>query len=167
MLWTARQGVVQSALDKMIEANRTGCSIMIAHRLATVKKCDRILVMDYGVIKEQGSHNDLLQIPIVKADDGSMVTGWYHDLWDTQMGKSEDSARLQRLEQQVKELQAENFRLRGASLLEMEAVKKQRLGHIRRSNGPPPPIEFKRSQSHGMHADTPPALSLERYVTAF
>lgn len=39
-------------------ANRT--SIVIAHRLSTIRRADRILVMDHGVIAEQGSHAELL-----------------------------------------------------------------------------------------------------------
>merc|ERR1711988_677142 len=74
------EGVVQAALDKMIDDNKNGCTIMIAHRLATVKRCDTIIVMDKGSIMEQGSHEDLLKIPIKKCDDGKMLTGWYHDL---------------------------------------------------------------------------------------
>jgi ATP-binding cassette subfamily B protein len=48
---------IQAALD-LILANRT--SIVIAHRLSTVKACDRILVLDHGRIVEQGSHDDLM-----------------------------------------------------------------------------------------------------------
>merc|ERR1712187_314859 len=48
------EGVVQAALDSMIDENKTGCTIMIAHRLATVKRCDAIIVMDKGIIKEKG-----------------------------------------------------------------------------------------------------------------
>merc|ERR1719343_1488391 len=84
------EGVVQAALDAMIDENKSGCTIMIAHRLATVKSCNRIIVMDKGQIKEQDSHEGLLKIPIKKADDGKMVTGWYHDLWATQMGDGDD-----------------------------------------------------------------------------
>ena len=46
-----------TALD-LILANRT--SIVIAHRLSTVKACDRILVLDHGRIIEQGSHEALM-----------------------------------------------------------------------------------------------------------
>merc|ERR1719409_1669971 len=45
--------VVNAALDRMIADNATGCTIVIAHRLATVKSCDRILVMDQGHIVEE------------------------------------------------------------------------------------------------------------------
>jgi len=49
--------LVQSALSKLMK-NRT--TLVIAHRLATVLQADRILVMDYGEIIEQGSHNTLI-----------------------------------------------------------------------------------------------------------
>ncbi|MCF6212764.1 MAG: ABC transporter ATP-binding protein/permease [Flavobacteriaceae bacterium] len=48
---------IQKATDKITQ-NRT--SIIIAHRLATVKKADRIIVLDKGQIVEQGTHKELL-----------------------------------------------------------------------------------------------------------
>ncbi|MEP7031860.1 MAG: ATP-binding cassette domain-containing protein, partial [Pseudolabrys sp.] len=48
--------LVQRAL-KTLMAERT--SIVIAHRLATVQSCDRILVLDHGRIVEQGTHSSL------------------------------------------------------------------------------------------------------------
>jgi len=48
--------LVQDALDRLME-NRT--TIVIAHRLATVRAADRILVMDQGRIVEQGNHETL------------------------------------------------------------------------------------------------------------
>lgn len=42
-----------------LTANRT--SIIIAHRLATVQNAHRIIVLDHGLIKESGSHNELMQ----------------------------------------------------------------------------------------------------------
>jgi ATP-binding cassette subfamily B protein len=48
--------LVQQALERLM-ADRT--TIVIAHRLATVQKCDRILVLDHGRIAEEGSHASL------------------------------------------------------------------------------------------------------------
>jgi len=49
---------VQEALDRLMEG-RT--SFIIAHRLSTVYRCDRIFVLEDGQIVEQGSHDELLQ----------------------------------------------------------------------------------------------------------
>ena len=48
--------LVQQALDRLME-NRT--TLVIAHRLATVRAADRIVVMDVGKIVEQGTHAEL------------------------------------------------------------------------------------------------------------
>merc|ERR1711959_596984 len=87
-------------LDDMIARNSSGCTIIIAHRLTTVKTCDRIIVMDKGCIKEQGSHDELIKIPIEKNADSEMLRGWYHDLWQTQHGKEDNSERLEALEKE-------------------------------------------------------------------
>ena len=49
--------LVQQGLEKLMEG-RT--SIVIAHRLATVKHADEILVLDHGLIKEKGTHDQLI-----------------------------------------------------------------------------------------------------------
>jgi ATP-binding cassette subfamily B protein len=49
--------LVQAALARMMRDHTT---IVIAHRLATVLKCDRILVMDQGRIAEEGTHETLV-----------------------------------------------------------------------------------------------------------
>jgi len=48
---------IQKALDVLL-SDRT--SITIAHRLATVRKCDQIIVLNAGKIEETGSHQELL-----------------------------------------------------------------------------------------------------------
>ncbi len=52
--------LVQEALDKLMEG-RT--SFVIAHRLSTIRKADTILVLEKGVLKEIGNHDQLMQIP--------------------------------------------------------------------------------------------------------
>ncbi|MBF0416253.1 MAG: lipid A export permease/ATP-binding protein MsbA [Magnetococcales bacterium] len=49
---------VQAALDRLIEAYTT---LVIAHRLSTVRNADRIVVLSQGRIVEQGTHAQLLQ----------------------------------------------------------------------------------------------------------
>ncbi|MGL5116619.1 MAG: ABC transporter transmembrane domain-containing protein [Beijerinckiaceae bacterium] len=50
------EAAVQEALDRLM-AGRT--TIVVAHRLATVLKADRIMVMDHGKIVEEGTHQSL------------------------------------------------------------------------------------------------------------
>lgn len=63
--------LIQQATDKITEG-RT--SIVIAHRLATVKKASKILVMDAGHIVETGTHEELLQ----------KENGYYKNLYEVQ-----------------------------------------------------------------------------------
>ena len=50
--------MVQAALESAMRGRTT---LVIAHRLATVQKADRILVLDHGHLVEQGSHAELVQ----------------------------------------------------------------------------------------------------------
>ena len=65
--------LVQSALDTLMEG-RT--SMIIAHRLSTVRNADRILVLQNGKIVENGSHDELM------ANNGT-----YKLLAETQLGR--------------------------------------------------------------------------------
>jgi len=68
--------LIQTATDK-ITKGRT--SIIIAHRLATIKKADKIIVMDAGNIVEQGTHDELLK----------QKNGYYKNLYEVQFLKEE------------------------------------------------------------------------------
>ncbi len=50
---------IQEALDRLL-VGRT--SLVIAHRLSTVQRCDRILVLHKGELREQGTHQELLAL---------------------------------------------------------------------------------------------------------
>ncbi|MCW5204020.1 ABC transporter ATP-binding protein [Desulfobulbus sp. US4] len=51
----------ENLLEQAVEASFAGrTSIIIAHRLSTVRRADRIVVMDQGRIAEQGSHEELM-----------------------------------------------------------------------------------------------------------
>ena len=68
--------LIQDATDKITE-DRT--SIVIAHRLATIKKADKIIVMDQGEIVEIGNHKQLLQ----------RTDGYYRKLYEVQFKEEE------------------------------------------------------------------------------
>lgn len=70
--------LIQIATDRLTEGKT---AIIIAHRLATVQKADRIIVMDKGKIVEIGSHEKLLQI------DG----GFYQNLHNVQLIEKQES----------------------------------------------------------------------------
>ncbi len=49
---------IQNALDLILKRST---SILIAHRLSTIQSADRIIVLDHGMILEEGTHNTLLE----------------------------------------------------------------------------------------------------------
>ena len=75
----AAEKVVLDALGNLM-AGRT--SIVIAHRLATVRRADVIFVIDEGTVAEQGSHAELLE-----------TGGLYSQLYDLQFKGEEESSR--------------------------------------------------------------------------
>lgn len=72
------EALVQAALDKVARSRTT---ILIAHRLSTVKSADKIVVLSKGKIVEQGSHDELLR-----------AEGAYYTLIKAQTLKSSDQA---------------------------------------------------------------------------
>jgi subfamily B ATP-binding cassette protein MsbA len=75
---SASEILIQNATEKLTK-NRT--SLIIAHRLATVKKADNIIVMDSGNIIEQGSHKELI----------NNIVGYYKKLYDVQFQVKSES----------------------------------------------------------------------------
>ena len=67
---TATEKSIQEALERLME-RRT--SLVIAHRLGTIRRADLILVLNGGRIVESGSHEELLS-----------AQGLYHRLWTVQ-----------------------------------------------------------------------------------
>jgi len=54
---TETEALIQDALGKLMEGRTT---IIVAHRLSTIQNCDKIIVLNKGEIKEEGSHQELL-----------------------------------------------------------------------------------------------------------
>jgi ATP-binding cassette subfamily B protein len=54
---TETEQLIQQAVDRVMQ-ERT--SLVVAHRLSTIQKCDRILVFHHGELRESGTHNELL-----------------------------------------------------------------------------------------------------------
>jgi ATP-binding cassette subfamily B protein len=76
---TETEGLVQEALDRIL---RSMTSIVVAHRLSTIQKATRILVMHKGKIREEGTHQELLRLG-----------GIYHKLYQLQgFGDEEQGA---------------------------------------------------------------------------
>jgi ATP-binding cassette subfamily B protein len=67
------EAAIQRSLER-ITKNRT--TVVIAHRLSTVRHADRIVVMENGTIVEQGCHDELLA-----------MGGVYQNLWQVQAGE--------------------------------------------------------------------------------
>jgi len=169
--------VVQEALDKMIDEHANGCTLIIAHRLSTLRTCDRIIVMDKGSIKEAGSHAQLMKIEIQKDVTGSMRTGWYRDLYETQHGKTGNKEEVDKLKvelagakQKLAELRERVFNSR------VETLGEFKLGKARRALQPvenfiPVQLDLVHQTSEhgcGMSNDEnvpPPALDLRRSRT--
>jgi ATP-binding cassette subfamily B protein len=65
--------LIQDALDSLMKGKT---AILVAHRLSTIRKMDRIIVVNEGRIDEDGSHEELLKNP----------ESLYRKLWELQAG---------------------------------------------------------------------------------
>ena len=77
---SALDSITENAIQEALEALMEGrTSIVIAHRLSTILKADRILVVQNGVIAQQGTHRELLA-----------QEGIYKQLYETQFKRAEE-----------------------------------------------------------------------------
>ncbi|XP_016929348.3 ATP-dependent translocase ABCB1 [Drosophila suzukii] len=74
---TASEAKVQAALEK-VSAGRT--TIVVAHRLSTVRRADRIVVINKGQVVESGTHQELMELK-----------NHYYNLVTTQLGDDDGS----------------------------------------------------------------------------
>ena len=77
---TETEKEIQKALDNLVRGRTT---IAIAHRLSTLRKADRLVVMDKGVVVEEGTHDALME-----------VQGAYWRLYEAQQRQAEAVAVL-------------------------------------------------------------------------
>ena len=80
---TQTELLIQDALKRILQG-RT--SIVIAHRLSTVRNADKILVLDHGRLVETGNHQELLQRKGVYARLYAVNYGLHNGTWDNPGG---------------------------------------------------------------------------------
>ena len=71
------EAAIQRSMERIIVGRTT---IVIAHRLSTVRHADRIFVLEHGRLREHGRHEELLALD-----------GIYASLWRVQTGEAVNS----------------------------------------------------------------------------
>ncbi|HMM00359.1 MAG TPA: ABC transporter ATP-binding protein [Bacilli bacterium] len=87
---TETEAIIQKAIKRVL-VGRT--AIIIAHRLSTIVDSDRILLMDQGVIKEDGSHAELMR-----------QHAGYYKLYMNQFQDLQVDAQIETFEKQLKDI---------------------------------------------------------------
>ena len=73
------QKLVQAALDEL-QVKQPRTTLTVAHRLLTIKDCDKIAFLGDGGVLEMGNHSELLE-----------KKGHYYQLWCMQGGEEDES----------------------------------------------------------------------------
>lgn len=72
------------ALALMLQELASGrTSVFVAHRLSTVQRCDKIVVMSGGVVAEQGTHEELMAARRI-----------YFDMWEVQKAADAEAEKV-------------------------------------------------------------------------
>jgi ATP-binding cassette subfamily B protein len=87
---TETEAIIQKAIKRVL-VGRT--AIIIAHRLSTIVDSDRILLMDQGIIKEDGSHAELMR-----------QHAGYYKLYMNQFQDLQVDAQIDTFEKQLKDI---------------------------------------------------------------
>ncbi len=72
------EAMIQDAMERLMQGRTT---LVVAHRLSTIRSLDRILVFDQGVIREDGNHDTLMRISgglyrrLVDRQNGGLIDG--------------------------------------------------------------------------------------------
>lgn len=116
------EGIVQAALDK---AAKTRTTIIVAHRLATVKKADKIVVLNKGMVVEQGTYEGLLEAEgafyrLVNAQKLSVMDEDVEDGDAVETEEAEDLGNIERVE-----TRHSNWTDRPASELQQEDISRR------------------------------------------
>ncbi|XP_071445843.1 multidrug resistance protein homolog 49-like isoform X2 [Hetaerina americana] len=82
---TASEAMVQAALDK---ASKGRTTVIVAHRLSTIRGADKILVLSAGVVVEEGTHEQLMS-----------MRGHYYHLVTAQLEGLQDSSQRNQVEE--------------------------------------------------------------------
>ena len=70
--------------DAMLQELASGrTSVFVAHRLSTVQRCDKIIVLSNGVVAEQGTHEELMAAQRI-----------YYDMWEVQKAADAEAEKV-------------------------------------------------------------------------
>ncbi|KAG8176437.1 hypothetical protein JTE90_026655 [Oedothorax gibbosus] len=124
---TESESVVQAALD---EASQGRTTVVVAHRLSTIRTADRIVVLSEGIVKEVGTHDELME-----------KGGMYFNLVQTQTKSSKKAAKKEKLDEREEYLISELSR-------KMSVLSGSSVGSVARLLGLQNQVGVRRSLSH-------------------